>query len=258
MTIVEHAFDAVGAGPMPADEAESLAGEVRTYLLEQAEEQVGNSEFLRQLKAGTLPPEKIQRFWLDWHSQVWEVNSLIGVAYHLFAPFFRRNLDLLPTFADKVADELIHPEPPGHLLIVWKQGEIFGLTRDQMINHPISPECRALMEWHRGLLYEGTMIEYWSAMLYEEYTGYWAQAFGKALVEQYGYARASTVYFTTHEEADLVEHDGIMAHGEFNWMVFRRMLEQGEARFRPGVSISYCIDTELALRRRFLDARAAG
>jgi len=49
--------------------------------------------------------------------------------------FFKRHLDLLALFAEKIADELIHPRPPGHVLIVWQQGEVFGLTREQMINY---------------------------------------------------------------------------------------------------------------------------
>jgi len=243
-------------GQLSSKEAGQLAEEVRTYLLEQAREQVGRSEFMKRLQTGALSKSALQRFWLNWHSQVWEINGLITAGYHIFTPFFRRNLDLLGLFADKVADEMIHPEPPGHMLLVWKQGEIFGLTQEQMVNHPIIPECRGLMEWHRGMLHEGSMFEFWTMILYEEYTGHWSQAFGQALIERYGYSRDQVPYFRVHEEADLHEHDGIMGHGEFNWTVFRRMLEQGDARLRPGFSIQYCIDTELALRRRFLNACA--
>ncbi len=243
-------------GPVSSEEAEKLAEEVRAYLMEQAREQVGRSEFMKRLEAGKLSRSALQKFWLNWHSQVWEINSLITAAYHLFTPFFKRNLDLLALFADKVADEMIHPKPPGHMLIVWQQGELFGLTREQMVNHPVMAECRALMEWHRGMLHEGTMFEFWTMILYEEYTGHWSKAFGQALVDHYGYRREQVPYFRVHEEADLEEHEGIMGHAMFNWIVFRRLLEQGEARLRPGFSVRYCIDTELTLRRRFLEACA--
>lgn len=235
------------------EDAEAYAATVRQYLLTQAAEVVGRCQFMQQLQAGQLSSQALKCFWLNWHSQVWEINNLIAVGYHRFTPFFKRNLDLLPHYAEKIADELTHPKPPGHLLIVWQQGELFGLTREEMVDYPVIPECRGLMEWHRGLLGEGTMIEYWAAMLYEEYTGYWSRAFGRALIDHYGYTPSQIVYFKTHEEADLTEHDGVMGHGEFNWTVFRRMLEQGETAFRPGVSIQYCVDTELALRRNFLD-----
>jgi len=243
-------------GKLSSKEAEQLAAEVRAYLLEQAREQVGRSALMKRLEAGVLSNSALQKFWLNWHSQVWEINNLITASYNLYTPFFKRNLDLLPLFADKVCDEMMHPKPPGHMLIVWQQGEIFGLTREQMVNYPVIPECRALMEWHRGLLHEGTMFEFWVMILYEEYTGHWSKAFGQALVDQYGYPREKVPYFRVHEEADLEEHDGIMGHANFNWIVFRRMLEQGEAKFRPGFSIRYCIDTELTLRQYLLNACA--
>jgi len=245
-------------GRLSSHEAEQLQEQARAYLLEQAQEQVGRSELMKRLEAGTLSRSALQKFWLNWHSQVWEINSLITASYHLFTPFFKRNLDLLALFADKVADEMIHPKPPGHMLVVWEQGEIFGLTRDQMLHYSIDPECRALMEWHRGLLHEGTMFEFWTMISYEEYTGYWSKDFWQALAERYGYHRAQVPYFKIHEEADLEEHDGIMGHAMFNWIVLRRMLEQGEGRLRPGFSIRYIIDTELTFRRRFLDACAGG
>jgi pyrroloquinoline quinone (PQQ) biosynthesis protein C len=244
-------------GPLAPEQAVTYAEAVRQYLLSEAERQVGGSQFMVALRQGRLSRRALQRFWLDWHSQVWEVNNLIAVAYHRFTPFLRRHPELLAPFAAKVADELVHPEPPGHLLVVWAQGEALGLRREQLLHHPVSPECRALMEWHRGLLYEGTWIEYWSAMLYEEYTGHWSHAFGTALREHYGLGRDEIQYFTVHTEADLSEHEGVMGHGAFNWLVFCRLLEDGETQCRPGFSIPYCIDTELALRRRFLDACAA-
>ena len=239
---------------VPADEAKQIAGQIRAYLLEEAKEKVGGSAFMRRLEAGEISKSTLQQFWLNWHSQVWDINNLILAAYHSFTPFFKKNLDLLPLFADKVADELIQPRPPGHILVVWQQGEMFGLTREQMVHATVIPECRALMEWHRGLLHEGTMIEFWAAISYEEYTGYWSGAFGRALIDRYGYKEAP--YFRIHEEADLKEHGGVMGHAQFNWMVLCRMLEQGEARFRPGFSVQYCIDTELSLRRNLLNACA--
>lgn len=253
MTSLRRDLDASVTGPLAPAEAAALVADVRAYLLEQAAQVIGESPFLRRLKAGELPMERLRAFWLDWHSQVWEINNLVAVGYHLFTPFFKRNLDLLPLYADKVAEELTEPEPPGHMLVVWRQGELFGLTREQMVEHGASPPCRGLMEWHRGMLHEGTMAEFWTMISYEEYTGHWSQAFGGALVGAYGYDPDAIPYFRVHEEADLVDHDGRMGHGEFNWAVLRRLFEQGGAAFRPGFSLKYCVDVELALRRALLD-----
>src|SRR5713226_7290219 len=92
-----------------------------------AQDYVTNSRFMQALRAGDLPTEALALFWLNWSGFVMEVNSLIQCAYQRHMGFFKRHLDLLTLFAEKIADELIHPRPPGHVLIVWQQGEALGL-----------------------------------------------------------------------------------------------------------------------------------
>jgi hypothetical protein len=54
-------------------------------------------------------------------------------------------------------------------------------------------------------------------------------------------------YFSTHEEADLKEHEGgVMGHGTFRRMVLERLLEDG-AELRPGYSLEYCAMTSVDL-----------
>ena len=49
------------------------------------------------------------------------------------------------------------------------------------------------------------------------------------------------IYFSTHEEADLKEHeDGVMGHGSFNKLVMQRILEDGYADTREGYNLEYC------------------
>ena len=72
---------------------------------------------------------------------------------------------------------MIHPKPPGHIQIVLEQGRNFGLTNDEMIEYEMLPECRAFLEYYRGVLYEGTMVEWWASFCVEEAVGHWAQVF---------------------------------------------------------------------------------
>jgi hypothetical protein len=60
-----------------------------------------------------------------------------------------------------------------------------------------------------------------------------------ALTEHYGFTDAQLPYFRTHEEADLEEHDGIMAHGEFNRRVLEALLMEGVGPIRPGYRLEY-------------------
>lgn len=218
-------------------------------MLQRADAKIGRGRFMAALTAGTLPFETIQLYWLNWHGYVSVVNNFIQVTYHTHYPFFvRYALDLLPSFADKIADEIIHPQPPGHMLMVWRQGEIFGLTREQMIEYEMLPGCRAYPDYRRGLLHEGTMAEWWASIATEVYIGHWSRAFREALERKYGFTEEQLPYFTTHEEADLEVHEGgVLPHGEFNKQVLIRLLRTGHGQTRPGYSIEYCTMTAVDL-----------
>jgi len=249
-----------GAPPMSEEEAKERVARLFELTMAECDRRITQSRFMTELKAGTLPPAALQTFWLNWHGFVFEINNFIQVAYQRHLGFFKEHLDLFAVFADKVADELIHPKAPGHLLTVWKQGEIFGLTMDEMINNEMLPECRAQLEWHRGLLYEGTLLEFWTAIVYEEYIGHWSKAFREGL-EGMGYESQRAPYFHTHEEADLQEHDGVMGHGEFNREVIARLYQTGNTQTRPGFSAEYCALTGPYYMGMFVDAcyrRATG
>lgn len=234
-------------------EAKAYINDVRDALFELADRKVTKGRFMQELSKGTLPKETLRIFWLNWHGFVAEINNFIQVAYQRHLGFFKRHEDLLTFFADKVADELIHPKPPGHIKVVWQQGEIFGLTKDEMVYYEMLPLCRALVEWERGLIYEGTMLEFWCSILWEEFVGHWARQFREGLAKL-GYSSDQAPYFTTHEEADLEEHQGVMAHGEFNRVVCERMLSTGYVECRPGFSPHYAALTSIELFSAFHEA----
>jgi pyrroloquinoline quinone (PQQ) biosynthesis protein C len=218
------------------------------------EKTVLRGPFMQELAQGALPIQAIRLFWKNWAYFVFEVNNIVAMAYQRHIGFFKRHPDLLAGFSAKVADEYMYPEPPGHVKIVLAQGRILGLTDEDMIYCPMLPKCRALLEWRRGLLYEGTMLEYWSSLLNEENVGHWAREFGKALVEKYGLSWEQVSYFKTHEEADLETHaDGILGHGEFNRAVVQRLLEEGLVEMRPGYTPQYCVETSAAYFGLFME-----
>ena len=101
-------------------------------------------------------------------------------------------------------------------------------------------EFRAKLDFKRSLLWEGTVAEFYAAGATEEQTGYWSADFYKALTTHYGFTREQAVYFSTHEEADLKEHDGVMGHGSFRRLVLKTLLEDGMAQARPGYTLEYC------------------
>jgi hypothetical protein len=163
------------------------------------------------------------------------------VSYHKHIGFFKRHPDLMGPLGTKIADEFIHPKPPGHVLVMLETAEALGLTKDQILREPMLPECRAILDFKRQLMWEGTVAEWWFSMLTEEPIGHWARMWFKTLTEKYGFTRQQAIYFSTHEEADLEEHaDGVMGHGTFNKLVMQRILEDGYADCREGYNLEYC------------------
>lgn len=232
MDLLQRRFS-VGERLSSAECKEYLAA-LKADMFARCEKQIANSEFIDDLREGRLPKEALIEFWLNWHGFVAEINNLIQCGYQRQIGFFKQHPDLMGYYADKIADELVHPKPPGHILVVWEQGEIFGLTRQQMLGYEMLPECRAFLDLTRAYLYEGTIAEFWSSLVLEEYIGHWARMFRLGM-EKLGYSgKTDAPYFHTHEEADLVEHEGVMAHGEFNWAVLERLLTNGYTEFRPG------------------------
>ena len=230
----------LGVGMTP-EEAENFVDQLNGRVLSRWDERVSQGLFMKRLVEGTLPLSAIKVFFRNWGNFTVEINTLIAASYHKHIGFFKRHSDLLAPFGAKVADEFIHPKPPGHVLVMMQTAKALGLTEDEILRQPMLPGARGILDFKRALLWEGTVAEWWFAMLTEEPIGYWARAWFKALTAHYGFTREQATYFSTHEEADLKEHDGgVMGHGSFNRMVMRRILEDGYADVRAGYSLEYC------------------
>ena len=130
--------------------------------------------------------------------------------------------------------------------------------RDKPVRPDIQPgEFRAKIDFKRTILWEGTVAEFYAGGATEEQTGYWSADFFKALTTHYGLTREQAVYFSTHEEADLKEHEGgVMGHGSFRRLVLQRLLEDG-IEVRAGYDLDYCGLTAVDLHGDILNASLA-
>jgi pyrroloquinoline quinone (PQQ) biosynthesis protein C len=233
------------AGPklglkLSAGEAKRFIDELNQKVIRRWDERVTQGPFMRRFLQGELPPPAIKLFFKNWGNFTIEINTLIAASYHKHIGFFKRQPDLLAPLGAKIADEFIHPKPPGHVLVMFETAEAFGLSKEEILSEPMLPEARAILDFKRALLWEGTVAEWWFSMLTEEPIGHWAASWFKTLTSKYGFSRQQAVYFSTHEEADLAEHDDVMAHGSFNRLVMQRILEAGYADTRAGYTLEYC------------------
>ena len=225
-------------------------------------ERITDAPFMKKLRNGTLSIEALRLFFKNWGSYTIEINTLEAASYHKHISFFRKHRDLMKLMAQKLADELIHPEPPGHVHVVLETARALGISDDEIFLSPMLAEFRSKLDFKRSVVWEGTVAEFYAGGATEEQTGYWSADFYKALTTHYGFTPGQAVYFSTHEEADLKEHEGIMGHGSFRRNVLQRLLEDGMAESRPGYTLEYCgmtaVDLHGAILQSVLDSTERG
>jgi pyrroloquinoline quinone (PQQ) biosynthesis protein C len=181
------------------------------------------------------------------------INSVYTAAFYKHLWFFVKNVDLMEVYTQKVLDEFGHPCPPGHIQILMSTGEALGLTKEEVLLSPMLPACRALPDFHRTLINDGQIQEYWFSVLWEHPFGVSCLDFFNALTKYYGLTTAEASYFSKHHEADTMDHLDRKAHGAVTQTVLVRLLQEGIIE-RPGYSAEYCAVTPADLNALFMDA----
>ena len=236
-------------------EAKAIVDGLYAKVRERWDERVNQKLFMQQLMAGKLPWNVLQTFFRNWGAYTIEINTLTACTYHKNITFLKVNRDLMGPIGEKIADEFIHPKPPGHFLVMIQTAKAFGLTEEEVFTTPMASEFRAKIDFMRSIVYEGTATEWYAAVTTEEQIGHWSAACYKALTTHYGFDRAKATYFATHVEADLQEHEeGVMGHASFNRMALQRLLETGMADERPTYGLEYCAMTSVDLHGVMLRA----
>jgi pyrroloquinoline quinone (PQQ) biosynthesis protein C len=238
---------------MSGAEAKAYVDVIYRQVAQRWNERVTTSRFMTALVAGKLPKEAFRIFYKNWGAYTIEINTLEAATYHKHIHFFRNHRDLMAAMAEKLADELIHPKPPGHIHVVVETGKALGIAEDEIYLSPMLAEFRAKIDWFRAVVWEGTVAEFYAAGATEEVFGHWAGEVYTALTKHYGLTPEQAVYFSLHEEADTREHEGVMGHGSFRRMVLQRLLEEG-AEVRPGYTLEYCALTSIDLHGAILEA----
>lgn len=232
---------------MNSTEAKNYVDNLYHELYVHWERKINQGAFMTELRDGRLPLSCLRRFFKDWGLFSIEVVALNAVSYYVHLPFFVNNYDLLPPFTDKIAEELVSPKPPGHILILLETANALGLSKEELFEQPASPSGRAISDYCRRIFQDGSIIELWGMHVYEETLGHWSKQWAEALVAHYGFSKRQAIYFTAHAEADLVQHEQHMGHGPLNRMILQRILEQGLTAKKLGYDPQYCAATMVDL-----------
>ena len=233
---------------LPAAKAKAVVDELYRMVRQRWEEKVNQKPFMKNLQEGKLPLKVLQTFFRNWGAYTIEINTLTACSYHKYLSFYKSQRDLMAPLGEKIADEFIHPKPPGHYLVMLQTAQALGLTEEEIFTQPMLSEFRSKIDFMRGIIYEGTAAEWYAGVTTEEQIGHWSGICFKALTQHYGLTPDQATYFGTHHEADLEEHEeGVMGHGSFNRLALQRLLESGMAEQRPTYGIEYCAMTSVDL-----------
>ncbi|NIO11879.1 MAG: hypothetical protein GTO40_29165, partial [Deltaproteobacteria bacterium] len=151
-------------------------------------EVVTEGEFMSLLMKGELPKEAIKVFFRSWGAYTIEINTIVAATYLKHLPFFKKHRDLMGPLGEKIADEFIHPKPPGHYLVMLQTARALGIPEDEIFVQPLPSMFRGKIDFIRSLLYEGTIAEWWSSICTEVMIGHWSKDFGTALRKKYGFS----------------------------------------------------------------------
>lgn len=234
-------------------QAQDLMAEVKGKIDHRWKETVAQTRFMQELKEGKLKKESIRLFYQNWGAFVPVINSIYTAAFYKHLWFFVKNIDLMEVYTQKVLDEFGHPQPPGHIQILLSTGEALGLSPEQVLLTPMLPEARGLADFHRTLLVDGLIQEYWFSVLWEGAFGASCQVWFDALTSHYGLTAEQASYFSKHYEADTMDHLDRKAHSAVTETVLARLLQQGIIE-RPGYSCEYCALTPINLNALMMDA----
>jgi pyrroloquinoline quinone (PQQ) biosynthesis protein C len=248
---------------MNSSEARIYVDYLYDKMYEHWKEKIDNGAFMTQLRSGKLPMPVLRQFFKNWGRFSLEVNALNAVSYHTHLAFFTHHFDLLGPFCAKIADELISPKPPGHVLVLLKTATAMKLSRAQVLEEPYLPEARAINDFCHKIFLDGSIAELWGLHVFEESLSHWSGQWFKALTSHYAFSEDDACYFSTHEEADMETHslgeggEEAMGHGAFNRTILQRVLEEGRVEFRAGYSMEYCaltmVDLQAQMKRAAME-----
>jgi pyrroloquinoline quinone (PQQ) biosynthesis protein C len=256
---VSHPREPRSGEKMNEADAKAYVEYLYSTLYKAWEEKIHNGVFMTQLRAGQLPMPVIRQFFKNWGHFSLEVNALNALSYYTHLPFFVRNFDLLGPFCAKIADELISPKPPGHVLVLLRTAEAMKLSPKEILEDPYLPSARGMNDFCHKIFIDGSIVELWGLHVFEESLSHWSGEWYRALTTHYQFTSEQAVYFSTHEEADMDTHplgdsgEEAMGHGAFNRAVLTRALQEG-VEFRAGYTLEYCALTMVELQAQMKQA----
>ena len=191
---------------------------------------------------GTLPMSAIKLFFKNWGNFTVEINTLVSVSYHKHIGFFKRHPDLMGA-ARRQDRRRVHSSQAarpraGDAPDRRSAGTDERSSAARTDATGVPRDSRFQTAAHVGRNRRRVVVFHADRRAHRSLVGPVVQNLDRRNTVS---LRSRPIYFSTHEEADLKEHeDGVMGHGSFNKLVMQRILEDGYADTREGYNFEYC------------------
>lgn len=217
---------------------------IHALLWERYRKRILEHPMMKELAQGKLPMEVIRGFVKNFHAFVLGVNTAVRTLYKRELETFQHNPQLEDAFIVKATDEFCFPGPGGHIRPLEHFAAKVGVAREELVHCCLLPGALAYIDGVTSILAHSPNVplaEIRAISLHEEPFGAFCKMWYDALTTHYGISAQDADYFYVHYKHDLFEHGGAMAHGEYNKMVLRRLLESDTApKERKGWGIETC------------------
>jgi len=132
---------------MSPQEAKEKVAALRQVGFDTYEKTIKNQPFFVELRAGTLPRQKLKSWVTNWYAVALEVDTGMATACHQFVGFFRRHPECEDLIAQKIGEEFTTPAIGGQARMLPVFGKDLGVEASEMNEAQLIPEARGLVDF---------------------------------------------------------------------------------------------------------------
>jgi len=190
--------------------------------------------FFADLKSGKLTEERLKQWMINWYSHAQESDIHRPVLWPRHHYIVGRFPQMEEVVTERAGKPLNYPYPGGQVKGLRKLGEALGLQHDVLIRSPVRPQTTHLNSFLKSLYLEGTLAEFASQLIGEEYFLGFCKLFQEKLGQAPFQLKGDSLDYFKYWEGCL-----LMTYGSPGRFLLRSLFEKGLVEERPNFGIKH-------------------
>jgi hypothetical protein len=190
--------------------------------------------FFRELKNGTLQPERLRAWLENWFYQVQECDIHRPVLWSRHYYILARFPQLEEVVTERGGKALNYPYPGGHVHSLRNLATALGISHEELLNARLRPQTLHLTSFLKSLYLEGTLAEFAAQLTGEEYMLGLCDRFQEAMGRApFNFSGSDLDYFKHWKECLL------MRYGSPGRFLLKSLFEKGLVEERSNFGIQH-------------------